>query len=233
MPSIRTQDPASAEPPDHVLWDLPVRLIHWLIALLLPASWWTAEEGYQEVHQWLGLTLLVAVVTRLCWGLVGSPQSRFRDFVRGPSTVLAYFRGEPSPTPGHNPAGGWSAMVLWLLLLAQALTGTVNSDDVLYTGPFYYVFDSGVSDFLASYHETIFNVLLGFIALHVLSVIYHERLRKERLLKPMVLGKTEGRTGTGPAQPAYKALVIAILLGGMLFALLELAPAPPVSEYYW
>ncbi len=124
-------------------------------------------------------------------------------------------------------------MLLWVLLLAQALTGTVNSDDVLYTGPFYYVFDSGVSDSLAAYHETIFNVLLGFIALHVLSVIYYERLRKQRLLKPMVVGKAEGRKGTGPAQPAYKALIIAVLVGGMLFALLELAPAPPASEYYW
>ncbi|MFK8041307.1 cytochrome b/b6 domain-containing protein [Congregibacter sp.] len=239
MPTIRTQNDEEDAPPDvslqkqYPLWDLPVRLIHWLILLLLPASWWTAEEGYQEVHQWLGLTLLLAVLTRLCWGIVGSPQSRFKDFLRGPMGVLAYFRGASSTTPGHNPAGGWSALLLWLLLLAQALTGTVNTDDVLYTGPFYYVFDTGISDALAAYHEIIFNVLLGFIALHVASVLYYERVRKQRLLKPMVLGKTEGRVGTGPAQPVYKALIIAILLAGMLFALLELAPAPPVSDYYW
>jgi len=124
-------------------------------------------------------------------------------------------------------------MMLWSLLLAQAITGTVNSDDVLYTGPFYYVFDSGVSDALAALHETIFKVLLGFVALHLVSVVFYEWRRKQRLLKPMVYGKAEGRVGTGPAQPAYKAIVIAVLLAGMLFALLEVAPAPPVSDYYW
>ena len=72
LPTIRTQNdegdalsPSELQQSAHQLWDLPVRLIHWLILLLLPASWWTAEEGYQEVHQWLGLTLLVAVLTRL------------------------------------------------------------------------------------------------------------------------------------------------------------------------
>lgn len=232
MPSIRTQDPSVASN-SHTLWDIPVRVIHWLIACLIPASWWTAEQGYQEAHQWLGLTLLIAVLTRLCWGVIGSPQSRFRDFLRGPRAVLSYFKGVPSSTPGHNPAGGWSAMLLWTLLLAQAITGTVNSDDVLYTGPFYYVFDSGVSDALAALHATLFNVLLGFVGLHLVSVMYYELRRKQRLLKPMVLGKVQGREGTGPAQPAYKALIIAVLLAGMLFALLEIAPAPPVSDYYW
>lgn len=232
MPNIPTQEIGTASS-SHALWDIPVRVIHWLIACLIPASWWTAEQGYQEVHQWLGLTLLVAVLTRLCWGVIGSPQSRFRDFLRGPKAVLSYFKGAPSTTPGHNPAGGWSAMLLWGLLLAQAITGTVNSDDVLYTGPFYYVFDSAVSDALAALHETIFNVLLGFVALHLGSVAFYELRRKQRLLKPMVYGKAEGRVGTGPTQPAYKALIVAVLLGAMLFALLEMAPAPPVSDYYW
>ncbi|MDP5070410.1 MAG: cytochrome b/b6 domain-containing protein [Congregibacter sp.] len=238
MPTIRTQDRTqestqeSMQDRRHLLWDLPVRVIHWLILVLLPASWWTAEQGYQDVHQWLGLTLIVVVLTRLCWGLIGSPQARFRDFLRGPKTLLAYFRGAPSGTPGHNPAGGWSAMLLWTLLLAQALTGTVNSDDVLYTGPFYYVFDSGISDRLAAFHEPIFDVLLGFIGLHVLTVIYYERRKGQRLLRPMVYGEAEGRHGTGPVQPAYKAVIVAVLLAGMLFALLEMAPAPP-ADYFW
>jgi cytochrome b len=203
-----------------------------LIVLLLPASWWTAEEGYQDVHQWLGLTLMVAVLTRLCWGFIGSPQARFRDFLRGPAAVIAYFRGAASGTPGHNPAGGWSAMVLWLLLLAQAFTGTVNSDDVLFTGPFYYVFDSGVSDRLAGFHEPLFKVLLGFIALHLLSVLYYELRKGQRLLKPMIVGRAAGRFGTGPVQPLYKALIIAVLLAGTLWALIENAPAP-ATNYFW
>jgi cytochrome b len=215
-----------------VLWDWPVRLIHWLLVVLLPASWWTAEEGYLEAHQWLGLTALVAVLTRLCWGVIGSAQARFRDFLRGPGAVLATLRGEDvSRTPGHNPAGGWSVMALWFVLIAQALTGTVNSDDILFTGPFREYFDSGISDALAAWHEPLFNILLGLVALHVLAIVYYERMRNKRLLRPMILGRAEGRTGTAPPQPLYKALIVAVLLVGMLWALIELAPEP--SAYYW
>ncbi len=230
-------NPQNSSPnPEHgaayPLWDSPVRLIHWLIAILLPASWWTAEQGNLDVHQWLGLTILVAVVTRLCWGLIGSPQARFSDFLRGPGAVIAALRGaEDGRTPGHNAAGGWSALVLWTLLIAQALSGTVNSDDILFTGPFREVFDSGISDAISAWHEPLFNILLSFVVLHVLAIVFYERVRDKRLLRPMITGSAPGRHGTGPAQPLYKAVIIALLLAGMLWALIELAPEP--SSYYW
>lgn len=215
------------------LWDRPVRIIHWLVALLLPASWWTAEEGYLEVHQWLGFTVLIAVLTRLCWGLIGSAQARFADFLRGPGAVAATLRGrDVSNTPGHNPAGGWSAMLLWTLLIAQVITGTVNSDDILFTGPFREAFGTELSDALSAWHETIFKVLLGFIALHVAAIVYYERLRDKRLLRPMITGSAPGRHGTAPAQPLYKALIVAVLLAGMLWALIELAPQPAGNYYF-
>lgn len=215
----------------YLLWDWPVRLIHWLIALLIPASWWTAEQGYLDVHQWLGLTMLVAVMTRLVWGFIGSPQARFADFLRGPKAVLGYFRGEPSGTPGHNPAGAWSVMALWLLVLLQVVTGTVNSDDVLFTGPFHYALDSDLIDTLASFHEPLFNITLVLIGLHLLAVLYYELRLSKRLLKPMLLGRAENREGTGPPQPLYKAILVALMLAGVLWMLMEAAPSPPPS--YW
>ena len=217
----------------YLLWDRPVRIIHWLIALLLPASWWTAEEGYLEAHQWLGFTVLIAVLTRLCWGLIGSAQARFTDFLRGPRAVLATLRGQSvSRTPGHNPAGGWSAMLLWALLIAQAVTGTVNTDDILFTGPFREAFGTELSDALSAWHETLFNVLVGFIALHIAAIVYYERLRDKRLLRPMITGSAPGRYGTAPPQPLYKALIVAALLAGLLWALIQLAPEPSSSFYF-
>jgi cytochrome b len=216
----------------HPLWDGTVRVIHWLIVLLLPVSWWTAEEGYMEWHQWSGLTLLVLVLTRLVWGFIGSPQARFGDFLRGPGTVLAYLRGAPAQTPGHNPAGGWSALLLWLLLLVQAITGTFSADDVTFTGPFHYVFDDSVTGWLAEVHEILFNVVLAFVALHVAAIVYYERVRGQRLLRPMVLGSAPGRAGTGPARSLLLALLVAGVLALGLWGLISAAPEPaPVS--YW
>mgnify|MGYP006288292401 FL=1 len=217
----------------HMLWDRPVRIIHWLIAALLPASWWTAEEGHLDVHQWLGFTVLIAVLTRLCWGLIGSAQARFNDFLRGPGAVVATLRGQSvSRTPGHNPAGGWSAMLLWTLLLAQVITGTVNTDDILFTGPFREAFGTELSDTLAAWHETIFNVLVAFVVLHIAAIVYYERVRDKRLLRPMISGSAPGRHGTAPPQPLYKALIVAALLAGMLWALIQLAPEPSANYYF-
>lgn len=218
---------------DHPLWDWPVRIIHWLIALLLPASWWTAHEGYLDVHQWLGLTIMVAVITRLVWGFIGSPQARFRDFMRAPVAALGYLRGVvASRTPGHNPAGAYSALLLWMLLLAQAFTGSVSADDVLFTGPFHYVFDSAVADALAELHEPLFNLIAALVALHLAAVFYHERVKRRQLVWPMVVGKTAGRVGTGRAQPLYKALAVAAASAALLCWLMAIAPAPP-PPFYW
>ena len=214
------------------LWDSPVRIIHWAIALMIPASWWTAEEGYMEVHQYLGLGVLTLVITRLVWGLIGSPQARFSDFVRGPSAVLAHLKGTPAATPGHNPLGGWSVLLLWTLLVAQVVTGSVSTDDVLFDGPFRHAIDSSLADKLAELHETLFNVLVAFVALHVLTVLFYEFLKDQRLLMPMIKGRSEGREGTGPARGWYWALIVVAVVAGLLWGAVEMAPPPPASSYW-
>jgi cytochrome b len=122
-------------------------------------------------------------------------------------------------------------LILWTLLILQVFTGTVSTDDVLFTGPFHYVFDTSFSDQLAELHEVIFNLLVGFIVLHVVTVLYHEKSRRQRLLLPMLKGQAEGRHGTGPAQPLYKALILAAVLAAGLWYLIGIAPAPPAT--YW
>lgn len=218
-----------SQPPAYPLWDLTVRSTHWVLLPLLPACWWTAEEGYMQQHQWLGLAILVLVLTRLVWGFVGSPQARFRDFLRGPGAIAAYLRGAAPQTPGHNPLGGWSAVALWLLLLGQAVTGTFNTDDVFFTGPFYHAVDSEVADALAELHEVLFNVLVGFVGLHVAAIVFYQRVRGQQLLKPMWFGSSPGRVGTGPARSPLLSLAIAAVLALLLWALIEAAPAPPPS----
>lgn len=220
-------NPATSRP---VLWDLPVRVMHWSLAVCVPAAWWTADQNHMEQHSWIGYTVLVLVATRLVWGFAGSPQARFSDFLRGPKAVWLYLRGAPRKTPGHNPLGGWSSMALWLVLLCQASSGLFNSDDILFDGPFYRAADTAVTDFLGGIHQTAFDILLGLIALHLAAVTYHQFIARERLLGPMLRGSVEGRHGTGPARSWWWALLIAGLLAGTLWAAIQLAPAP-VS--YW
>lgn len=212
---------------DKPLWDVPTRLGHWLIVLCLPLSWWSAETQNYELHQWLGYTVIVVVVSRLVWGLVGSVHSRFADFLVGPREILAYLRGADPGSAGHNPLGGWSVMALLLLLLLQALSGLFNSDDIFFDGPLYHWGSGWLRDAMGQVHDIAFWVLLGLVGLHILAVLYHQFWRKEPLLQAMVRGKASGRTGRGDPVSPWRALFIVALTALALWGLLQLAPSPP------
>ncbi|RLQ21523.1 hydrogenase [Seongchinamella sediminis] len=210
----------------HPVWDLPTRVFHWLLVLCVVLAWWSAEFERYDWHEWVGYALIVLVVTRLVWGLVGSVHARFSDFIAGPKRIAAYLRGEGSPTPGHNPLGGWSVVALLALLLLQAVSGLFNSDDVLFSGPLYYAADSGFRDLMGSIHDLAFNVLLGLVALHVLVVCYHQFRKRDGMITAMIRGAAAGRQGRAAPVAAWKALLLALLVAGLLWLGLEQAPQP-------
>ena len=215
---------------NHPIWDLPTRVFHWSMVILVPGCWAAAEFDRLDVHEWLGYTVLVLVVTRVVWGVIGSRHSRFSDFLAGPRAAMAYLGGGGSRTPGHNPLGGWSVVIMLLLLLLQAVTGLFNSDEVLFDGPFYHALDSDWTDRLGAWHELLFNVLLGWIGLHILSVAYYQKWRGQDLLGPMWRGGTALRRGDAAPAPGWLALLVVAVLCGLLWWAVSLAPQP---TSYW
>src|ERR1700756_2475183 len=81
---------ALADTSDLRIWDLPVRVLHWLLAVGTRAGLWTGLHNELEYHLYSGYAILWIVLMRLCWGVVGSSTARFVNFVRGPKAVLDY-----------------------------------------------------------------------------------------------------------------------------------------------
>ncbi len=182
------------------VWDLPTRLVHWLMVLGVALSWWTGETGRLEWHRWSGYGLLGLVAFRIYWGFFGSSTARFRQFLRGPRTVVGYLRGAWPPAPGHNPLGALSVLALLALLAAQIVLGLFAVDvDGIESGPLslYVSFDAGRS--AAKWHGAIFNALLWLIALHIVAIAVL-RVREE----------AEPRRG----HAAWRARVSAAAAGG-------------------
>src|SRR5512147_205771 len=93
-----------------LVWDLPTRVFHWLLALSFAGAFVTAEsERYRDIHVVLGYTLLGLLAFRLLWGFFGTRYARFRSFLFKPGEIAAYFmslfKGRPANYVGHNPAG--------------------------------------------------------------------------------------------------------------------------------
>lgn len=196
------------------LWDLPTRLVHWALALLVAFSWWSAENGQMEWHRWSGYTVLGLLVFRLFWGFAGASTARFSSFVKGPAAIVAYARTlgrrAPSETAGHNPLGALSVVALLLALIAQVGFGLFAVDiDGLESGPLSRFVDFDTGRVFAELHETSFNILLALIGLHLAAVAYYLIYKRDNLIRPMVTG-WRAFAGDAPAVrfvPAWRVLV--------------------------
>ena len=109
------------------VWDMPTRLVHWTLAILVTTSiltglGWSGLTNEAWVHEWSGISILVLLFFRIFWGLFGGRHARFSDFIKGPRAVFSYAKGLVTGTheqwKGHNPMGGLSVIALVGLLLS-------------------------------------------------------------------------------------------------------------------
>jgi cytochrome b len=207
------------------VWDLPVRLFHWSVVLLIALSWWSAEKSLDRVHFWSGHGLLFLLVFRILWGFAGSSTARFATFVRGPAAILAYLRDGGDGRPGHSPIGALSVLAMLLALLVQISTGLVQIDeDDFVEGPLARLVGYDTSILAHDLHEWSFNLLLALIALHLLAIAYYHLVRGRSLVRPMVTGRAALPDGASPMTPAPKGRLAAcaaaafLLTGGVAAA---------------
>lgn len=179
------------------VWDLPTRLFHWSLVALVAFQWLSSElEGdFLEYHLLGGYAILALLAFRLLWGFVGGKHARFGDFLHGPGLTLDYARAlRANSAPrylGHNPLGGWMIVALLVILALQGITGLFASDDVMTHGPLRYLISDQAGEWLTELHESIFNVLMTLIVLHVASILAHHLFKHEDLVRPMLSGYKE------------------------------------------
>lgn len=201
------------------IWDLPTRLFHWLLAALVAFSWWSHYD-HLDWHKLSGFSIAGLLVFRLWWGVAGSSTARFGNFLKGPAGITAYLKGGAAGAPGHNPLGGWSVAAMLLVLIAQVGLGLFAINEDFEGGPLtkYVDYDTGLA--IAGWHETMFNVLLGLIVLHLLAIGFYAARRKN-LVGPMITGKGALAEGVdAPVMAPLWRLLVGLLLGGGTFAVL-------------
>jgi cytochrome b len=211
------------------VWDLPIRLVHWLLAGLIAFSWWSVTNHHTDWHIWSGCAILTLLIFRLLWGFVGSSTARFSSFVRGPRVIADYLRGKWTGI-GHTPLGALSVLAMFLAVAVQVGLGLISQDeDGIYAGPLNRLVSSDTSDKARDIHELWFNVVLGLIILHVAAIVYYRVFRSQKLTKPMITGRAVIDPGTQPIRPG-KWWVALICLGvGIGVTRWVIAGAPPFS----
>jgi cytochrome b len=203
------------------IWDVPVRLFHWILLLLVASQIVTVSIGgnAMEYHVLGGYAILTLVMFRVVWGIIGTPTARFKQFLRGPGAVLRYLRtlvtADSEPHAGHNPLGGWSVVAMLLSLLVQAVSGLFADDEIMTTGPFWkYVSDDTASLFNVV-HETNALILLTLICIHMGAILFYLLRKKQNLIGPMFTGSKHLSApdveSLRPGEGILRALVVLLI----------------------
>ncbi len=217
------------------VWDLPVRLFHWLLVFSIAGLFITEELGgnYMEWHKKLGYFVLGLVLFRIIWGVIGNQHARFVNFVKGPSSVIGYLRNVNNPTApkwlGHNPMGALSVLAILAVVGFQAVTGLFADDDILMSGPYAAAVSKEVSDLLTKIHKINSNVIIGLVIAHLSAIAFYFFIKHDNLIKPMITGTKSSNDGEfqpvlpESARPIWLSWIAVGIAAGVTYAIVTRA----------
>jgi cytochrome b len=177
------------------VWDLPTRLFHWALVLLVACSVTTAKLGglWLDWHMRSGYAILALLVFRLLWGVAGSRHARLAHFVRGPRIVMAYLQGRhPHDGAGHNPLGALSVVAMIAVLLLQASTGLFTNDGSFTEGPLAKLVSRATGEWLSTIHRWGELAIYALVGLHLAAVLFYLAVKRDNLIGPMITGDRPG-----------------------------------------
>lgn len=178
------------------VWDLPVRLGHWLLVGSYIGVFLTSRnEWLLEYHTLFGYCALFIVLFRIFWGFEGNAYARFSQFVRRCKDVRAFVsktvRRDMPRYLGHNPAVGWIILYMLTATLITALSGIVVYSGEESRGFFagYFTYDAAV--YARMLHEFFAYSMVGMIVIHISAALFHDFILRENIILAMIIGTKE------------------------------------------
>ena len=204
-----------------LVWDVPTRLFHWLLAISFAAAWLTSEKDeWLSVHTFFGYLMLGLIMFRLTWGVAGGHYARFTSFLYSPMAGLSYLRqvisGGGARHIGHNPAGSQSVYLLIALGLVVVITGLFTQGGEEHHGAIIDLVDIATAKIFKEGHEIAATLMLLLVFGHLAGVIMESWLHKENLPRSMVTGTKDAPKGTPTSKP-YRPVGILLLVAATTF----------------
>jgi cytochrome b len=175
------------------VWDLPIRVFHWLLVICIVGSLVTINLGDFAIqwHAYFGYSILVLLIFRIVWGFIGSTHARFSTFFPTKAGILDYLSGKSPRVLGHNPIGALSVFALLFVLCVQAFTGLFVDDEVTFQGPLAKYVPNFLVSLFSEIHEGNQVVIYTLITIHIAAILFYKKIKGEDLIKPMLSGDKE------------------------------------------
>jgi cytochrome b len=186
------------------VYDPVLRVIHaWngLLVVLLIITAITAEQldfaweaaALRRLHLWLGYLLFLGLVARLIWAFVGPTHARWTSLWHPAAWWEALRRRQlftEAPGYGHHPLASGVYLLIYLVLLAAAVSGLALAAIDQAQGPLYDLlgYHMHYKAWFRLPHEWLDEVMLAFIVAHLGALILHERIHHAPYAQGMVSG---------------------------------------------
>ncbi|MFK7859764.1 MAG: cytochrome b/b6 domain-containing protein [Granulosicoccus sp.] len=213
------------------IWDVWIRLFHWTLAASVGFLLYTGLTGdlFFDWHRDIGELVLLLIVFRLVWGVIGSSNARlirlFRSPVEGVDHIRHFAKREVPLEREHNAAGAWAVIAMILMLGTQAVTGLFIADeDEFVEGAFYGDVSSDLSDWMYRIHHINAELIQIILIVHIGMVLLYWLYAKRNLVLPMFTGKINWTSDTEPPSivirqwwiGALALMVCSVLIGWLV-----------------
>lgn len=169
-------------PAGQIVWNLKIRLLHWLMAAFVLINLFLFNEG-DDIHNWLGYGTLVILFFRLILGFTSDGFEAFRNFLLKPAEFFFFLKYLFTPTRkdyvGHNPAASYAYLFFWILIIGLGITGILLVHVEHFFG----------SQELESLHKILANGVIVFLVVHFTGLILDAVLHKRKTWMNMINGK--------------------------------------------
>jgi cytochrome b len=197
-----------------LVWDVPIRVFHWLFAFCCVAALALAVVGEDSsrlfaLHMVFGIAAAFLLVVRLVIAVVDGRHNRLRTMVFSPRETLAYFTGIVTGSGRrydvHNPATSLVALMMFAVVPVLLWTGLAPENE-------------GADEI----HGVLAYGLLILICAHVAGIAVHTIRHRENISTAMLTGRKPAAPSTAlpTARHAWGAalLVACVAWVGLLFA---------------
>lgn len=231
----------AAAPEVTPVWDLGVRVFHWLMVGAVATALVTGLSGPRNllnIHIAAGAAIGGLVAFRILWGLTGSTYARFSSFPVHLAAINAdlagFVAGRRPRYRGHNPLGSLMALALLAVISLSVMSGLVTLGGVDKQGPLAFAVTYFSGKAAQSLHLALAYGLLALIAGHLLGVAYESTQARTNLPLAMITGKKAASAADHMARPAKAKLLLTglyvlILMAGAIRLIVALSARPALG----
>lgn len=169
------------------IWDLPLRLFHISLIILVIGSISSAKLNMLDLHQNFGVALLGLVFFRILWGFFGTYYSSFKSFNFSIIDALSQFSKTNKITSIRTPIGCYSTLIFIIVLLSLSVSGLFSSDDILYDAPLSFLTPNHTSDW-TYIHNILHYMLYILIGTHISAILYYQIVKKMKVVERVLDG---------------------------------------------